>query len=290
MQILTGLRTIQTFGSLRSKTTDELESSKIRDALESPNPSKQSSPDLVKSAQEGTLSKDVLALSSINNLVSITEQALSEIKNLRERQEELTELVSESPETYTGTIQSERDEELDTIQTEITRIVSAASYNNIQNLLQSPTTVSATLVSFSEGRLAGGTTQQVLTAGIGSSTSITQSLGADASSVSQASTSNTTLEGLVAGARVFADGVATEQAITEASLRNKPTDKLKSGERYNKLSNIKEAEQVADRVADEISNLPDEVKSGRFMSAAENLISFSSVGLDPYRVKNLLEE
>ena len=294
MQVLLGPKSTLGIGAsnntIRSKTSDELDATNLRQVLESKDTSKQTSVGVAEAAQAGTISKDILTLSSVNNLISITEDALSQIKDLREKQQELTDLVANSPETYTGDTQAARDEELDTLQTEITRIVSAASYNG-QNLLQSPTTVSATLINFSLPGLPGGTTQEVLSAGVGNTNSLSQSLGADASSVAQATSSNTTLEALIAGARGFTDGIAGEQDITEASLTDIPTfNALQNGDRKSKLNNIKEAEKLAKQVADEISALPDKVTNGNFPSAASGLISFSTVGLDPYRVKQLLEE
>ncbi|RIL09512.1 MAG: hypothetical protein DCC75_06345 [Proteobacteria bacterium] len=215
-------------------------------------------------------------LDTFERATAVAETAITEITYLRTQQRDLAERASEI--AY-GSELTRLSEEFETLQENITSIASTSTFRG-QNVLSGST--------YYSGELGIDFNPSSAVIGIPSADSATSDPGLSLSSVSNAVTARDTLLSLTPAISKLAQSYeSANQGISGVIESLQPPGKAADFAAKPEIRSIEEAEVVAGKLAREIGNQIGSPFSKE--QAASKIIEISAAGLDPERVRGLLE-
>lgn len=219
-------------------------------------------------------------LTNIGRAISTAQSALSAVSELRDKQYDLAESAADSPNPEQRTAYQT---EFDNIQTEISRVQSAASFNGV-NVLQDKNTYDLKVVDQGGSELQIDDATSIVT---GVSQSLFSNYGLSLSTESGADTAADSLDEISRVTRSAVGGLESAYSKADSSVRKVGVDSKATLEAGLQVRDIQEGEALAENVANSIKEVAAKDSDGE---ATKKLIESVTSSLEPDRVKDLLSD
>jgi flagellin-like hook-associated protein FlgL len=219
-------------------------------------------------------------LTNIGRAISTAQSALSAVSDLRDKQYELAENAADSPNPEQRTAYQT---EFDNIQTEISRVQSAATFNGV-NVVQEKNTYDLKVVDQGGSSLQVEDTTAIVT---GVSQSLFGNYSLSLSSSSGAATAEDTLDEISRITRAAVGGLDSAYGKANSSVRRVGVDSESTIEAGLQVRDAAEGEALANKVASSIAAVAGNDPEGE---ATKQLIEAVTSNLEPDRVKDLLSD